>query len=344
MELVTPYYQRASNYTAMISVKENRNEYLKGKPRLRLLKRISLKKLMDLKVDYAFKQFFGNEKNKDITVVFLNAILQKTERNRIKDILFENVEFGREYVDDKQSRLDLLVKTEDDKLVNVEIQFTNQYNMVKRSLYYWSKVYTEPLQKGMGYTELRPIIAINILNFDLFEQTERFHTSYHLYEDEEQFKLTNVMEFHFLEMGKLIKHWKEDRLDPWNNALAKWLLLLGMVDSRNGKVYEDIYQELEEIALEDESLRDVFQNWEELSMEQEQRQYYDARLRRIMDEEAAKREAELRIQEAERKAEQQKAESIARRLLEKGMEIENVADSTGLAKQKVVDMQRDMQK
>src|SRR5690625_963205 len=98
--------------------------------------------------------------------------------------------------------------------------------MVKRSLYYWSKVYTDPLQKGMGYTELRPVIAINILNFGLFEQTERFHTSYHLYEDEERFKLTNVLEFHFLEIGKLIKNWKENKLDPWNNALAKWLLLL----------------------------------------------------------------------------------------------------------------------
>ena len=43
----------------------------------RALKRMPLDKLMDLKVDYAFKQLFGSEKNKDITVVFLNAILQK---------------------------------------------------------------------------------------------------------------------------------------------------------------------------------------------------------------------------------------------------------------------------
>ncbi|WP_373893857.1 PD-(D/E)XK nuclease family transposase [Virgibacillus sp. CBA3643] len=53
-----------------------------------LLKRIPLERLMDLKIDYAFKQLFGNEKNKNITVVFLNAILQKTGRDRIKDISF----------------------------------------------------------------------------------------------------------------------------------------------------------------------------------------------------------------------------------------------------------------
>ncbi|UTW70843.1 PD-(D/E)XK nuclease family transposase [Anaerobacillus sp. HL2] len=39
-----------------------------------------------LKIDYAFKQLFGTEKNKEITVVFLNAILQKSGKTNIKDI------------------------------------------------------------------------------------------------------------------------------------------------------------------------------------------------------------------------------------------------------------------
>src|SRR5690625_2925524 len=182
---------------------------------------------MDLKVDYAFKQLFGNEKNKDITVVFLNAILQKTGRNRIKDISFSNTELGGEYLDDKQSRLDLLVVTEAKEWINVEIQFANKYDMIKRSIYYWSGVYRQPFQRRMIYKELRPVIAINILNFNLFDQTERFHTSYHLYEDEEGFKLTDIMEIHFIEMPKLIQAWKVEKLDPWNHALARWLLLLG---------------------------------------------------------------------------------------------------------------------
>ncbi|MBP1969205.1 putative transposase/invertase (TIGR01784 family) [Virgibacillus natechei] len=204
-----------------------------------LLKRIPLERLMDLKIDYAFKQLFGNEKNKNITVVFLNAILQKTGRDRIKDISFSNTESSPEYVDDKQSRLDLLVVTDANEWINVEIQFTNKYDMIKRSIYYWGKVYQERFQKKMTYGQLQPVIAINILNFDLFDQTDRFHTSYHLYEDEEKFKLTNVMEFHFIEMSKLIRDWKLDKLNPWDDVLARWLLMLGMVDRRNGKVYDD---------------------------------------------------------------------------------------------------------
>lgn len=38
-----------------------------------VLKRIPLNRLMDLKIDFAFKQLFGQEKNKDITIVFFEC-------------------------------------------------------------------------------------------------------------------------------------------------------------------------------------------------------------------------------------------------------------------------------
>src|SRR5690625_2029027 len=269
----------------------------------KLLKRIPLKRLMDLKVDYAFKQLFGNEKNKRITVVFLNAILQKTGRGPIRNISFKNVETGGEYADDKQSRLDLLVFTVSGEWINVEIQFSNTHEMIERSIFYWSKTYTDPLERGMAYKELHPVIAINIFNFNLFKETKRFHTSYHLLEDDEKFKLTNLMEFHFIEMPKLLKDWKSGKLDPRNDVLARWLLLLGMVDHRNGKFYDDIYMELEEIAMEDESLREAFSDWEELSMTQEQRLAYQSRLKHILDEEARQRRWELREQEEKERKE-----------------------------------------
>ncbi|OCS91091.1 PD-(D/E)XK nuclease family transposase [Caryophanon latum] len=52
------------------------------------LRRIPLHKLIDLKVDFAFKQLFGSERNKHITIVFLNAILARTGRDTIKERLY----------------------------------------------------------------------------------------------------------------------------------------------------------------------------------------------------------------------------------------------------------------
>ncbi len=55
-----------------------------------ILSRIPLKNLMDLKIDFAFKQLFGSERNKSLTIVFLNALLQRTGRNTIKEVTFIN--------------------------------------------------------------------------------------------------------------------------------------------------------------------------------------------------------------------------------------------------------------
>lgn len=310
--------------------------------RTKLLKRIPLHRLMDLKIDYAFKQLFGSEKNKQFTVVFLNAILQRSEREEIKDISFANIEDGGETKEDKQSRLDILAVTNAGEWINIEIQFTNQYDMIKRSIYYWAGIYRRPLLKRMNYKELNPVIAINILNFDIFTQTDRFHTTFHLYEDQENFKLTNVMEFHFIEMSKLMSDWKADKLNPWNNVLARWLLMLGMVDHRNKHVYEDVFKELEGIAMKDDKLYSAFQNWEKLSSTEEEMIAYEARMKRIVDEEAAIREAKLREEaareEGESKGEKKAMEAVARRLLEKGLDIEMIAEVTELEKERVIEI------
>lgn len=50
----------------------------------------------------------GSEKNKKITIVFLNAVLKLTGRDTIKEVTFIQHELGGEYQDDKQSRLDIL--------------------------------------------------------------------------------------------------------------------------------------------------------------------------------------------------------------------------------------------
>ena len=97
--------------------------------------------------------------------------MQRTGPDLIIDIAFKNIESGGKYKEDKESRLDLLVATNAGEVINVEMQFTNKYNMVKRSLYYWAEVYGTPLMKGMDYQELSPVIAINIINYDLFDQT-----------------------------------------------------------------------------------------------------------------------------------------------------------------------------
>lgn len=243
---------------------------------------------MDLKVDYAFKQLFGSEKNKEITVVFLNAILQRTGRNTIKEVMFINQEYGGQYDEDKQSRLDIVVKIQSGDLINVEMQLSNDNDMMRRTMFYWSRLYSFQLQRGKGYHTLLPTITINICDFTLFE-TPHYHSTYHLYEDTTLERLSredDVLEIHFIEMKKFIQLWHERKLDPFDDILVRWLLLLGMVDARKEKVYNDIYKELEELAMEDHRLLDAFSAWEELSQTPESIIAYESRLKKIIDDEA----------------------------------------------------------
>ncbi|MDQ0218405.1 Rpn family recombination-promoting nuclease/putative transposase [Peribacillus cavernae] len=301
----------------------------------RLLKRLPLNELIDLKIDFAFKQLFGSDSNKHMTIVFLNALLKRTGEEKIKEITYENSEIVGEYPGDKQSRLDVRAKTNKGEIVNIEIQFSNEYDMVQRSLFYWSHLYKEPMSAGSSYLELKPVITINILNFNLFQtETNKFHTTFHLYEDDDQFKLTNVLEMNFVEMPKLLSDWKQGKLNPRDDVLARWLLMLGIVDRKNHHVYEDIYHELEEIAVKDPILREAFQDWEQLSADKETRLAYEIRLKEVLDRYSAQREAELREQMALEKGKAEGKEEgkadVAKKMISLGMDIGLIADLTGL--------------
>ncbi|MCU5589796.1 Rpn family recombination-promoting nuclease/putative transposase [Bacillus cereus] len=51
-----------------------------------------------------------------------------------------------------------------------------KHDMQKRSLYYWSKLYTSQMQEGMAYRELQKAITINVLDFVLYPKHENFQT------------------------------------------------------------------------------------------------------------------------------------------------------------------------
>lgn len=67
--------------------------------------------------------------------------------------------------------------------------------MIKRSLYYWGRLYTSQLQKGMPYSSLHKTITINLLNFVMFPEYEAFHTTGILWNQQQQKKLSDELKF-----------------------------------------------------------------------------------------------------------------------------------------------------
>ncbi|HEY9061628.1 MAG TPA: Rpn family recombination-promoting nuclease/putative transposase [Pseudobacteroides sp.] len=116
--------------------------------------------------------------------------------------------------------MDIRAKTADNTQLNIEVQLTNQYNMDKRTMFFWEKLFLEGIKKGEDYINLSKVITINILDFDYLD-IGKFHIKYHLWEDsEENYLLADLIEIHFIEMPKF-KRLKQKNLK--GNPLHRWL-------------------------------------------------------------------------------------------------------------------------
>jgi predicted transposase/invertase (TIGR01784 family) len=156
--------------------------------------------------DFAFRKTFGEKGDEAQTLNFLNAVLERTGKGNLSSIeILEAKELPAEIVGDKTGRLDVLAKLADGSIVNIEVQNKNEHNMDKRSLFYWGKKYIKEIKHGNEYNDIVPVITINIVDFG-YLPIDDFHTSFHLWEDvHKEFKLTDVIEIHFLDMVKFRK-------------------------------------------------------------------------------------------------------------------------------------------
>jgi predicted transposase/invertase (TIGR01784 family) len=262
--------------------------------------------------DYIFKKLFGENEVKDNLIAFLNAVLDKKDRDRLVTLeIVDNKELTRELINDKTGILDVRAKTEDGTQIDIEVQLTNQHNMDKRTLFYWGKLFNEKIAKGEDYNNLKKVITINILDFD-YINLDKFHTKFHLWEDESKdYMLTDLVEIHFVELSKFNKleekNLKEDRLQRWLTFFNK-------------DISEEKLRELMEL---DTDIRRAEERLEYLSSDEKIIEIYKAR-------EKSLHERANMISSAK----DEKTIEIARNLLDV-LDIETIATKTGLSVEKV---------
>ena len=271
-----------------------------------------MKGLLDPKMDFVFKNIFGSEKNSKILISFLNATLKP--KDLITSVEIKNTDLNKGYIEDKFSRLDVKATTSNEEIINIEIQLKNEYNMIKRSLYYWSKLYSEQLNEGEDYSILKRTICINILNFK-YLKTRKFHSAYRLKEIYSNEELTDVAEIHFIEIPKLEDCYDEkDMLVPWIEFLK---------DPESEKV-RNLEMSIEEIRqAKDELIK--------MSNDDTQREIYEMRAKTLKDKISALNEAERKgIQKGIQEGEKKKAIEIAKSLLDV-LDVQTISLKTGLS-------------
>lgn len=280
--------------------------------------------MLDPRVDFVFKRIFASEGNKDVLLAFLNQIFLDAGDLPLEEVVLLNPYTEKDDPLDKQAIFDIWAKTADGKLINIEMQLFNKYDIEKRTLYYWSKRYAGQLQVSGKYTELKKCVTINILNYKVLPN-EHTHSVFHLREDSSGAPLTDDIEIHFLELPKL-----NQPVTPGEGGLVNWLLFLKGID----------YSDWEVLQMNEPALKKAMETLEFLSQDSEARRKYEDRQKFLMDE-ASQRDGALRegfakgVAEGTAKGELEAKRIIAKNLLSMGMDRASVQKATGLTEKEL---------
>ena len=229
------------------------------------------KSLLKPKIDIVFQSLF-NKNNIKITKSFAEALLDK----KINSIVInEDKDLIKNKPDDKLGILDLQIDIDDEEKVDVEIQLIKRGEFIKRMLWYLTKMYSTQIHKGDKYKELKKVVLIAIIDFEL-KQTKEFkemETIWKLIETKKREKiLTDDLEVRIIELNKAKDMYRNNRKDE----KAQWMLFL---DNPNSKEVKNIMKENEEI-------NDAIIKVREMTEDEKMERLAFLRQKAIMDEEA----------------------------------------------------------
>ncbi len=116
-----------------------------------------------IRFDWAIKRLLRNKANFVVLEGFLSELLFDTIK--IEQIL--ESESNQETEDNKFNRVDILTQNSKNELLIIEIQSTYEIDYFQRMAFGVAKSITENLKLGQKYSEIKKVISINIVYFDL---------------------------------------------------------------------------------------------------------------------------------------------------------------------------------
>ena len=296
-----------------------------------------MRDMINPRVDLAFKKIFGVEENKDLTMSLINAVV--APEDQVSEITLLNPYNPKNFANDKLSILDIKAKAKDGKRFNIEIQVSDEADYDKRALYYWAKLYTEQLASGEDYGRLSKAIGIHILNFTSIPKAKKYHNVFHLREKEAGLHYFKDMELHTIELNKfeanLPKKLSEfvrkmkTSLDIWSSFLTRNNLLnpedlppeINRPEIRKAL---DILQHINFTQAERDAYEDRLK-WLRIETNTLKKQFNDGKAEGIAE----------GIEKGIEKGKKEKALDMAKKMLQCGMSIEDIADISGFSRKDI---------
>jgi predicted transposase/invertase (TIGR01784 family) len=176
---------------------------------------------LDVKTDYAFKKVFGSIESKPLLISFLNSIIYSDTTNKIKDLTIVDPYNIPMIKGMKDTFVDVKATLEDKSKIIIEMQVLNHEGFEKRVLYNAAKNYSTQLSKGEEYHLLNPVIALTIVDFIMFDESDKIINNFKLIEKEHFINYNDDIELIFVELPKFTK-----QLDELQTIKEQWIYFL----------------------------------------------------------------------------------------------------------------------
>ena len=290
--------------------------------------------------DYIFKKIFAKKGNESILKDLLNSILQI----KIKSIeVIADANLERQLESNKLGILDLKAKVDEETIVNIEIQIINRYNMIERTLFYWSGLYYNVLQKGADYKEIKKVIAINILDYNEFDEGP-YHEIARLRREYLYKILTDKIEIHFIQIPKFKKQRKDMK-----TKLDMWMDFISQIDEK----------EVKNAMSKNKEIKKAQEEYEYLTGDEEERRIAFLREKAIRDENSIfdagkdigfksgeehgiKKGKKEGIEIGREQGIEQNKKEIANSMLKEKMPIETIMKVTKLSRKEIEKIEKEM--
>jgi len=265
------------------------------------------------KTDYAFKKIFGSSDSKDILISFLNAMIYDGNSN-IQDLEIINPNLPPKISGLKDTYLDVKANLADGSIVIIEMQVLNIESFGKRVLYNAAKTYASQLQKGEGYRMLKPVIALTLTDFEMFENSDRLISRFVYKEETTNLKYPdNDMELVFVELPKFTKE-----LSQLETLADKWIYFI-----KYANTLTEVPQTMDIVP----EIHQAFDIANQVNLSREELEDIERREMFIYDQQGALLKAK---REGREEAQKEVTLAIARQLLDR-LDDETISQTTGLS-------------
>jgi predicted transposase/invertase (TIGR01784 family) len=280
-----------------------------------------------IRFDWAVKKLLRNKANFVVLEGFLSELL--FDNIKIDKIL--ESEGNQETDDDKYNRVDILTQNSKNELVIIEIQNTYEIDYFHRMAYGTSKALAEHLNLGQAYSEIKKIISINVVYFDLGQGKDYVYKGKTNFEglhekDTLQLSMQQKQTFTKKEVSDIFPEYYIIKVNQFNDiakdTLDEWIYFL-----KNREVKDEFKAK---------GLAEAKEVLDIMRLDKEQQYGYNRYLDYLHLKASEALSLQAEVEEKVRKDENyKKAVEIAKSLLQTVLNNEDIAKHTGLTVEKV---------